>query len=574
MTDLEKYFKIYTDNIEKNYTVLEPLHISNKGLDEQLLVLFLAYNLVGDSKKSLSTIKDGISWPFTKENFINYFNLTSDGDLIFVNAKALRRNEDPLDQIKVQISGILRNIFQLEKGNKVFANKDFISQYNSVMDELEDPDLSDVIKQVYVVIDANLSDLEFDEINGYANSAASDYENLSLSVVDQSRLSKQKDNGVITSDRRAVLDVFKSNNFLSYDNGQESGVIVNLSARSLKRTYQQFGVELFDFNLRYFISAKTQDNPMSETIQENPTDFWLFNNGLVITCDSFLLEGPQLTLNDFTIINGAQTTSIIGKEDIPEDFPVIAKIIAVGKSKKEKIDRMTEIAVFANTQKPIKPRDIKANAIEQRNLQKQLHEEGIFLAIKRGEKTQLKVFEEWHEATNEELGQLILAGVLQKPGSARSQKSSIFKKNYDLIFKRPTAYPTRYLIDLLKLYSFVKNVDYKVQGYSGLKAGIFANSKLFIFASLVFLLTTEGDKPLDYQTYRLDPLASPHKKLSIKASDSHTLLNYVDKIVEIITSSYLELKSNEYKNESYPVTNFTKLDSNYDDYVFKQIKIR
>jgi hypothetical protein len=571
-TNIDNLLKIYSANFENSYNTLDPMHISNKGKDEQLLVLFLMFNLIGDSKKSQMTIKEGITWPFKKDNFINYFNSNQDGDLILVNSKSLKTNETKLDQIKSQISGILRNIFQLEKGNKVFAEKSFVTHFNSVMDDLEGADLADLTKQVYVVVDAELTINELSEIDGYANSAAGDYENLSLSVIDLSRFSKIVDNSGSNSERKAYLDIFNKNGFLSYENGQENAVIVNLSAKSLKRTYQQYGMELFDFNLRYFISTKSQDGEVVKTITENPSDFWLFNNGLVITCQSYNLEGPQLTLNDFTIVNGAQTTSIIGKADFDQDFPVIAKIISIGKSSKEKVDRMTEIAVFANSQKPIKPRDLKANTKEQRNLQRQLHEEGVFLAIKRGEKSKLEIHEEWQETTNEELGQLILAGVLQYPGSARSQKSSIFKKNYNPIFKRNSPFPSKYLIDLLKLYSVVKGIDYKDRGYAGLKAGIFANSKLFIFSSLVFILSSEGTNRLNYQDYRDDELAPPHKSLALKSIDNASLMKLVDRIVDLITDSYSSVKANEYKNESYPITNFTKLDSNYEDYLLPQLK--
>ena len=150
--------------------------------------------------------------------------------------------------------------------------------------------------------------------------------------------------------------------------------------------------------------------------------------------------------------------------------------------------------------------------------------------------------------------------------------SSIFKKNYNPIFKRTSPFPSKYLIDILKLYSVVKGIDYKERGYSGLKAGIFANSKLFIFSSLVYILSTEGTNRLNYQDYRDDELTPPHKNLGLKAIDNASLMKLVDRIVDLITDSYSKVKANEFKNDSYPVTNFTKLDSNYEDYILPRLK--
>ena len=234
---------------------------------------------------------------------------------------------------------------------------------------------------------------------------------------------------------------------------------------------------------------------------------------------------------------------------------------------------MTEIAVFANSQKPIKPRDLKANTPEQRNLQRQLKEAGVFMAIKRGEKPLISTVYDWQETTNEELGQILLAGLYQMPGSARSQKSSIFKKNYPMIFKRDLPYLTNYLIDLLKLYNYVMSIDYKQLNLFGLKAGVFANSKLFIISCLCRLLSDEKGTPLNHAIFRLNSSITPDNSTKILHVESKSKLDsMVLKIIDILVEGYYEIKEKEYPNETYPLSNFTKLDSNYEKYVIPKLK--
>jgi hypothetical protein len=303
------------------------------------------------------------------------------------------------------------------------------------------------------------------------------------------------------------------------------------------------------------VNVRAQDSEVKNTILNNPKDFWLFNNGLVVTCSSFEINDGIISIQNITIVNGAQTTTIIGTTDFDEDFPILAKVISINKEDQERVDRMTEIAVFANSQKPIKPRDLKANTTEQRDLQNQLKEAGVFMAIKRGEKPSISTDFEWQNTTNEELGQILLAGLYQMPGSARSQKSSIFKKNYSMIFKQSTPYPSDYLINLLKIYNYILSIDYKDLGLIGLKAGVFANSKLFLLSSLSFIFSdSKNNQPIIQFT-----------------TDKRKLDDLTIEIINIIESGYLKLKRLEYPNEPYPVSNFTKLDSNYKDYVLPQL---
>jgi hypothetical protein len=116
------------------------------------------------------------------------------------------------------------------------------------------------------------------------------------------------------------------------------------------------------------------------------------------------------------------------------------------------------------------------------------------------------------------------------------------------------------------------DIDYKERGYFGLKAGIFANSKLFILAALSYLLTENNNEKLDYELYRKNLDENPSKKIRIKDLLNVDKLNQLtDAIVDIVQEGYYSMKKEQFANETYPISNFTKLDGNYETYVLSKI---
>lgn len=226
------------------------------------------------------------------------------------------------------------------------------------------------------------------------------------------------DEGIITIDQ--------ADNFVSF--GKESSVIVNISAKSLKSLYELYGYRgLFSQNLRYYVKSAKVDENIIESMQEHPDNFWYFNNGIILICEDYLISETSIILRKFSIINGGQTTKLIGETEFNKDFFLQCKII---KNKyldeDERLEFISDVAEASNTQKPIKNKDLIANRIEQRLLKKQMANEGVYCQIKRGEKINKKLYPNaWQNTTNEELGQFLLSFVYQKPGTARGSKPII-----------------------------------------------------------------------------------------------------------------------------------------------------
>ena len=65
------------------------------------------------------------------------------------------------------------------------------------------------------------------------------------------------------------------------------------------RKYGKTG--LFSYNLREFISQKSVDDGIKQTIKQEKDKFWFYNNGITIGCRDFNKDGNVIKLYDFSI---------------------------------------------------------------------------------------------------------------------------------------------------------------------------------------------------------------------------------------------------------------------------------
>lgn len=198
-----------------------------------------------------------------------------------------------------------------------------------------------------------------------------------------------------------------------------------MSSNSLIKMFNKYKDEgLLDMNIRKYVKNKMVDDGIKRTLDKDRSNFWFFNNGIIIACDDYYVDGNTVKIRGFSIVNGGQTTNRIGnyKGSNHEEFFIPCKIICINNKNK---NLFSKVAETTNSQKPIYPRDLKANSPEMKMLQSWLDKENIYLEIKRGEKKKNKKY----KIKNDELGQLILSFVYQQPGTARSGKKTIFDNN-------------------------------------------------------------------------------------------------------------------------------------------------
>ena len=292
---------------------------------------------------------------------------------------------------------------------------------------------------------------------------------------------------------KMVLDC--PNNYLTY---KDHSIVCNISAKSLKKLWEFDGNRgLLAMNLRYYIKSSNIDNKIEDSILFDNQDFWYLNNGIIVVCNDYKIVGNEVWLKQFSIVNGGQTSRMIGTIPFDDDFYVSCKIIKnIFETPQEKNVFISKVAEASNTQKPIKAKDIIANRIEQRNLKSMLAENKVFIEIKRGEKCNSETYPEpWQRTKNNELAQDLYSFVFMEPGPARNSVSSILSNDekYNLIFKQHE-YSFDFLRDVLFLEKAFKEYQKKISkdkegdSDSAIKKGLVKNGIWYCLATIGYIL--------------------------------------------------------------------------------------
>ena len=366
------------------------------------------------------------------------------------------------------------------------------------------------------------------------------------------------------------FDKGKKNNALQYG---DNGIIVSVMASSLKKLYDDYKSKgLFSYNLREHIEKKKVDDDIDKTIKNEKENFWFYNNGVTIGCGDYKYDNTNVKLYGFSIINGAQTTTKIGQSKLVNenyDFPVVCKIVRSSDDGEWDEEFIGNISEYSNSQKPIKDRDLKANAKEQRLLQHGCENNGehsLAVEIKRGVKSKkYRKVDKWQRVKNEEIGQLIWACILQNPGQARNGKNKMFSSDryYKQIFKRKHDFDTIYdLVRLNDIYKEYQNA-YVEKENDVEKIAITKNAKFTVLAIALYLYKKE--KGL-VDSFSSDGVKKDNVSgLLITDYDGDDIDEKLFNLFEFIIKQLYRLY--EMKKESYKITsysNFFKSESYYE----------
>ena len=115
------------------------------------------------------------------------------------------------------------------------------------------------------------------------------------------------------------------------------------SAKDIARLYKKHKKTLFSANIRDYLGSRNSNSNINhgikETIENEYSNFWAYNNGITILTNQFVIDHNKITLSGMSIVNGAQTTGAISSlNKLPNDRALIhTRIIAV---KNKKTDLM------------------------------------------------------------------------------------------------------------------------------------------------------------------------------------------------------------------------------------------
>lgn len=278
-----------------------------------------------------------------------------------------------------------------------------------------------------------------------------------------------------------------------------ASIVVNIHASSIHEIYQEKGANngpLYYSNLRFHIKNKKIDSDLEKAITNNKDEFWFKNNGIVISCNGYeILDNNTIKINNFSFINGGQTTFIIGNYDFDSDnssldFFIMAKIIPILDTTFDN-EFLERVSIATNKQKPIKEVDLISNSSQIKDIKHNMmnFKPCLYLNAKRGEilsdiKSKNKETENF---TLEKIGTLITSFCLQMPGMAKNKKTVMWNEFKDLIFQYAFPnfiYISSYLI--WKLNLLLKELSKKQDGKQYLT--YYKTGKYFIIALIFFLL--------------------------------------------------------------------------------------
>ena len=199
---------------------------------------------------------------------------------------------------------------------------------------------------------------------------------------------------------------------------------------------------LFD-NVRGFVNKSKYNKNIIKTLKEEPTKFFIYNNGLTLVVDNADTENKnlgkaiKLSLKNLQVVNGGQTLRSIyafNEEDGKNiknglsKAQVLVRILNI--SEDESLDN--KIAEYTNSQNAISVVDLKSLKEEQINIEQYLSGHNILYVRKSGDTGDNEV-EYDKRISMERFGQ-ILFSLNGFPEKASNKKKSIFDEEYENLF--------------------------------------------------------------------------------------------------------------------------------------------
>ncbi|MDY0278005.1 MAG: AIPR family protein [Acholeplasma sp.] len=542
--------------------------------DERVFTLFCMkyffYESSFSSEDALENVVDGandggIDAVFTDPN-------SDENDVIIIQSKYYKTTRLTADTLIGDITKINSTLNNYVKNNTSSLSSNVRIKLSTAVDEMQE---NGHICIHYFTSYETKTKKEYDDFIKRIDNIKLDYEiniHFGMEILDSVNLVESGNMSIPTG--RINIDI--PGNYLKYEESR----IVNASAKSILELYNAYKDKgLFAQNLRHYIKDKNVDSGIRKTLKNEPQNFWFYNNGLIIMAEDFQISGKEVKLSNFSIINGGQTTSLIGmNSDIIRklDLYVPVKIISIGQKTFTDDDFASKVARASNSQKAIKAKDLIANRKEQIDLKSKLSQMEVFYELKRGEKKQQK-HKNYIHSKSDQVAKLVASTILQIPGTARSNTSKLYTED---IYHRIFTYPSNPALvkDLLMLelyYKKFKKIKKDVYAKQAYKLGVMNNGMYFVIALLIINIAIQR-QILDYdiledwkieekRKYSLKSLKNIERLIVKKQENEEDIVfGIFDILIEKITNRYDIYKQvKERTGEQAVESNFMKLDINY-----------
>ena len=208
----------------------------------------------------------------------------------------------------------------------------------------------------------------------------------------------------------------------------------------------QVGLEysvLFD-NVRGFVKKSKYNPNIGTTIKDNPTKFFMYNNGITMVAKSISAlnlagnKSMKLSINGFQIVNGGQTLRSIHNlnqenNDNISNYLCNSEVLLRVFMPDQGSNDINKIAEYTNSQNSIKASDLKSLSSEQIDIERYLDAHSIAYLRKSGDTGPDEKKEYEHMIKMEIFGQ-ILKSINGYPEKSTNSIKDIFDKDYDDLF--------------------------------------------------------------------------------------------------------------------------------------------
>ena len=351
---------------------------------------------------------------------------------------------------------------------------------------------------------------------------------------------------------------------------------------------------IYEKNVRKFLGGgKRVNKGISETINNAPELFGLYNNGITIVVEDYkLLEIDKFELIEPYIVNGCQTTKTIwnelrkridsggtGKSTNHDEYMkrlakgiLVVKIVKVGSDGEELLINITK---YTNSQNAVSQKDFIALEKSFKYWATEIdHKYNVYLEIQRGgwdsekakQKTTMKpkVYKGWANAFD--LLKIFGAGWMDEPGLAYGKNppfapgGSIFKKIIESeYFGVEELYASYLLFRLTKKLNFGRNKNFPTRGQT---------RYLFCFTFVKLLKNI-----MIYNQRQIDPKSISNAIIIILSdSENAAAKNIYNSAIQVI-DDYMTMgmessiyKEPKFSGDSNAFLKDTKIGKNSDEY--------
>lgn len=260
-----------------------------------------------------------------------------------------------------------------------------------------------------------------------------------------------------------------------------------IDIKDIYKLFSRHKESLFSANVRDYLGARNSDsninNGIIDTVNNEPNNFWVYNNGITILTYSYDLSPKTIEINGMSIVNGAQTTGAIYNalksrkvKDKLDCSYVPVRFISVSLNNKSSL--IENIIRYNNCQNKVEAADFRSTDIIQKRLKKEFlninfadYEAGRRGVIEGSKKRNSKLLSSYF------VGQALTA-FHGYPIIAYNQKRDIWSNNeyYNNIFNDNTS-----ANHIIFCYSLIKSIENKKINLQNKKEKTESEEKMYNF---------------------------------------------------------------------------------------------